>query len=48
MIFRLGIYLGAVARWEREKPLYQSMITACKSTSEQGFFCYEEMFVWAK
>ncbi len=31
----------------REKPLYQSMITACKSTSEQGFFCYEEMFVWA-
>ena len=26
---------------------YQAMVTVCRETSEQGYFCFDEMFVWA-
>jgi ATP-dependent DNA helicase UvrD/PcrA len=28
-------------------PLYQAMVAASKASSEVGYFCYDEMFVWA-
>ena len=31
----------------RDTSLYRAMQQVCRSTSEQGFFCYEEMFIWA-
>lgn len=26
---------------------YQAMVAVCRETSEQGYFCFDEMFVWA-
>ncbi len=26
---------------------YQAMLAACRETSQQGYFCFDEMFVWA-
>jgi DNA helicase-2/ATP-dependent DNA helicase PcrA len=31
----------------RDKPLYQALSTACKKATEEGFFCFDEMFMWA-
>ncbi|MFA6242299.1 MAG: UvrD-helicase domain-containing protein [Candidatus Hydrogenedentales bacterium] len=28
-------------------PTYQAIQTACKTVSEEGFFCHDEMFLWA-
>ena len=43
--------LGKV-RWGRgclqeSSQTYQSMKDACRLTTEQGYFCYDEMFIWA-
>lgn len=43
--------LGQV-RWGRSylgegSPTYTDMKTACRLTTEQGYFCYDEMFMWA-
>ena len=43
--------LGKV-RWGRsylgeDSPTYTYMKTACRLTTEQGYFCYDEMFIWA-
>lgn len=29
-------------------PTYGELKDACKATSEEGFFCFDEMFVWAR
>lgn len=31
----------------RDTPLYQRLVEAAKRSSEQGYFCFNEMFVWA-
>jgi DNA helicase II / ATP-dependent DNA helicase PcrA len=31
----------------RDTSLYKAMQQVCRSTTEQGFLCYEEMFIWA-
>jgi len=43
--------LGPV-RWGRshlaeDTPTYTEMKNACRMTTEQGYFCYDEMFIWA-
>jgi hypothetical protein len=32
---------------DRTTPTYQAIQAACKASSEEGFFCYDEMFLWA-
>jgi DNA helicase-2/ATP-dependent DNA helicase PcrA len=40
-------------RWGKAKqlglhtPTYQEMVSACKEACESGYFCHDEMFVWA-
>jgi hypothetical protein len=40
-------------RWGRRgklganTPTYQAIQAACRETSEEGFFCYDEMFLWS-
>jgi DNA helicase II / ATP-dependent DNA helicase PcrA len=29
-------------------PTYQEIVSACRQASEDGYFCHDEMFVWAK
>lgn len=43
--------LGQI-KWGRsylgeDSPTYTDMKTACRLTTEQGYFCYDEMFMWA-
>lgn len=28
-------------------PTYQALVSAARQSTEQGFFCFDEMFVWA-
>ena len=43
--------LGEI-RWGRgtlgeDTPTYQALRNACRKSAQQGYFCYDEMFVWA-
>jgi DNA helicase II / ATP-dependent DNA helicase PcrA len=33
--------------WAEHTPTYQKLRQICEETSKRGFFCYDEMFVWA-
>lgn len=39
---------GTVGRFGPHTPTNQAMTRVNRVTSEQGFFCFDEMFVWAK
>ena len=46
-----GFGLGEV-RWGRgqlgpDTPTYQAMRGACEASAREGYFCHDEMFVWA-
>ncbi|UKE47060.1 UvrD-helicase domain-containing protein [Xanthomonas cerealis] len=32
---------------EPATPMYQALVSAARQSTEQGFFCFDEMFVWA-
>lgn len=43
--------LGEI-RWgkgllSRNSPTYQAFLTACRTTTEEGFFCHDDMMIWA-
>ncbi|MCA8471908.1 UvrD-helicase domain-containing protein, partial [Burkholderia cepacia] len=38
---------GKTGRFGPQTPTYQAMIDARRQSSEQGYFCFDEMFVWA-
>lgn len=40
--------VGTVGRFGSHTPTNQAMVEANRSVSEQGYFCFDEMFVWAK
>lgn len=47
-----GFGVGNI-KWGRgqlgtDTPIYREMVSACKHASLEGFFCHDEMFVWAK
>jgi superfamily I DNA/RNA helicase len=31
----------------RDMPTYRALVAACRASAEEGYFCYDEMFVWA-
>jgi len=31
----------------RDAPTYQAIVAACRESAQAGYFCYDEMFVWA-
>ncbi len=31
----------------KDKPTYQALVKACRESAEEGYFCHDEMFVWA-
>lgn len=31
----------------RDTPTYQALVNACRQTTQEGYFCHDEMFVWA-
>jgi DNA helicase-2/ATP-dependent DNA helicase PcrA len=45
-------YVGKI-RWGKagqlgfNTPTYQEIVSACRRASEEGYFCHDEMFVWA-
>ncbi|MEQ8306922.1 MAG: UvrD-helicase domain-containing protein [Hoeflea sp.] len=46
-----GYDLGAI-RWGngtlgKQTPTYQAFIAACRTTTEEGFFCHDDMMIWA-
>jgi DNA helicase-2/ATP-dependent DNA helicase PcrA len=38
---------GDKGKLTTSSPLYQAMVAASKASSVSGYFCYDEMFVWA-
>lgn len=40
--------VGTVGRFGPHTPTNQAMVEVNRSVSEQGYFCFDEMFVWAK
>ena len=38
---------GATGRFGPQTPTYQAILEARRTISEQGYFCFDEMFVWA-
>lgn len=39
---------GNTGRFGPHTPTYQLMVEACRKISVEGYFCFDEMFVWAK
>ena len=39
---------GATGRFGTQTPTYQAIVDARRASSEQGYFCFDEMFIWAK
>jgi len=31
----------------KDKPPYQALVNACRESAQEGYFCYDEMFIWA-
>ena len=38
---------GSTGRFGPQTPTYQALLEARRTGSEQGYFCFDEMFVWA-
>ena len=45
--FRLGKIPWAKGTLNENTPIYQAMQYACLESAREGFFCHDEMFVWA-
>lgn len=39
---------GSTGKFGTHTPTYQAIVAARQTASEQGYFCFDEMFVWAK
>lgn len=39
---------GATGRFGAQTQTYQAIVTARRTSSEQGYFCFDEMFIWAR
>lgn len=39
---------GSTGRFGPQTATYQAIVAARQSSSEQGYFCFDEMFIWAK
>jgi DNA helicase-2/ATP-dependent DNA helicase PcrA len=39
---------GDMSKFGSHTETHQRMVKVCKQSYEQGYFCYDEMFVWAK
>lgn len=39
---------GNKGKFAPHTPTYQAIVAASRAVSEQGYFCFDEMFVWAK
>lgn len=38
---------GKTGNFEPQTPTYQAIVKARRASSEQGYFCFDEMFIWA-
>ncbi len=38
---------GSSGKLGKDKDTYKDMVAVCKQSAEDGYFCYDEMFVWA-
>ena len=38
---------GGKSKLEEQTPTYKTLLKICEETSRSGYFCYDEMFVWA-
>src|SRR5262249_43058728 len=38
---------GSKGKFGPHTPTYQALLNAGRASSEQGYFCFDEMFVWA-
>lgn len=48
MAYKQSDYCGsAIGRFGPLTPTYQAVVAARRASSEQGYFCYDEMFIWA-
>src|ERR1035438_6063120 len=45
--FNVGEIKWAGGKLGIDTPLYQGLCEACKKSAQDGFFCYDEMFMWA-
>lgn len=46
--FRVGqIPWGGGRPLGEDTPLYQALVAACRESAREGYFCHDEMFVWA-
>jgi DNA helicase II / ATP-dependent DNA helicase PcrA len=47
--FSLGeIRWGKKGTLGRDTPTYQALVGACRSTTEEGYHCHDDMFIWAE
>ncbi|HIE0919616.1 ATP-dependent helicase [Serratia marcescens] len=48
LIYTQSDYSGGITgRFGPQTPTYQAILEARRTVSEQGYFCFDEMFVWA-
>lgn len=45
--FGLGEIRWGKGRLGPDTPTYQAMLSACEASAQEGYFCHDEMFVWA-
>lgn len=45
--FNVGEVRWGGGKLGTDKPLYRALCDACKKSAQEGFFCYDEMFMWA-
>jgi DNA helicase II / ATP-dependent DNA helicase PcrA len=44
---RIGFNGGDKKKLGEHTPTYKMLVDVCRETSNEGYFCYDEMFVWA-
>lgn len=42
------VHWGKGSSLRKDTTIYQSIINVCRQSIEEGYFCYDEMFVWAR
>lgn len=45
--FRVGDVRWGAGLLRADTPLYKVLCEACKKSADEGYFCYDEMFIWA-
>ena len=45
--FNVGEIKWAGGKLGTDRPLYKALCEACRQSTQDGYFCYDEMFMWA-